>query len=127
MPANERPPLTPLALIAGMSGNLMEWYDFALYGVLASTLGQLFFPQGSRLLALLSVFGVFAAGYLMRVVGGAAFGHVAGVAGAARASGRDRARRPARLGTEHLLPCRPCSSARSSPPSTPETGDRPLR
>ena len=80
-----RSPLSPLALIAGMSGNLMEWYDFALYGVLASTLGQLFFPSGNRLLALLSVFGVFAAGYLMRVIGGAAFGHVADRLGRRRA------------------------------------------
>jgi MHS family proline/betaine transporter-like MFS transporter len=80
-----RTTLSPLALIAGMSGNLMEWYDFALYGVLASTLGQLFFPNGNRLLALLSVFGVFAAGYLMRVIGGAAFGHVADRLGRRRA------------------------------------------
>lgn len=77
MEPNRRPPLSPLALAAGMSGNLMEWYDFALYGVLAATLGELFFPQGNRLLALLSVFGVFAAGYVMRVIGGAAFGHIA--------------------------------------------------
>jgi MHS family proline/betaine transporter-like MFS transporter len=69
--------LTPLALFAGMAGNLMEWYDFALYGVLAATLGELFFPRASPLLGLLSVFGIFAAGYVMRLVGGAWFGHVA--------------------------------------------------
>jgi MHS family proline/betaine transporter-like MFS transporter len=85
MARNRRAPLSPLALVAGMSGNLMEWYDFALYGVLAATLGDLFFPRGSRLLALLSVFGVFAAGYLMRVIGGAAFGHVADRLGRRRA------------------------------------------
>jgi MHS family proline/betaine transporter-like MFS transporter len=78
-------PLSPLALFAGMSGNLMEWYDFALYGVLAATLGELFFPHGSRLVALLSVFGVFAAGYVMRVVGGALFGHVGDRLGRRRA------------------------------------------
>ena len=82
---DERVGLSPLALVAGMSGNLMEWYDFALYGVLAATLGQLFFPQGSRLAALLSVFGVFAAGYLMRVLGGALFGHVGDRLGRRRA------------------------------------------
>lgn len=74
--ARDEQGLTPLALLAGMSGNLMEWYDFALYGVLAATLGELFFPHGNRLLALLSVFGVFAAGYVMRILGGAWFGHV---------------------------------------------------
>ena len=68
-----------------MSGNLMEWYDFALYGVLAATLGELFFPHGNRLVALLSVFGVFAAGYVMRVLGGALFGHVGDHMGRRRA------------------------------------------
>ena len=85
MARDDHRPLPPLALIAGMSGNMMEWYDFALYGVLASVLGQLFFPSGNRLLALLSVFGVFAAGYVMRVLGGAAFGHVADRLGRRRA------------------------------------------
>jgi MHS family proline/betaine transporter-like MFS transporter len=84
-PTTPPAPLSPLALLAGMSGNLMEWYDFALYGVLAATLGQLFFPSGNRLLALLSVFGVFAAGYLMRLLGGAAFGHIADRLGRRRA------------------------------------------
>jgi MHS family proline/betaine transporter-like MFS transporter len=83
--ARERGALTPLGVFAGMSGNLMEWYDFALYGVLAATLGELFFPHGSRLAALLSVFGVFAAGYVMRVAGGAVFGHVGDRLGRRRA------------------------------------------
>lgn len=84
-PASATSSLSPLALLAGMSGNLMEWYDFALYGVLAATLGELFFPHGSRLVALLSVFGVFAAGYVMRLVGGALFGHVGDRLGRRRA------------------------------------------
>ena len=56
---------------------MMEWYDFALYGVMAPTLGKLFFPQGNSLVSTLSVFGVFAAGYIMRLGGGAFFGHIA--------------------------------------------------
>jgi MHS family proline/betaine transporter-like MFS transporter len=60
-----------------MAGNMMEWYDFALYGVMAPTLGKLFFPQGNNLVSILSVFGVFAAGYIMRLGGGAFFGHIA--------------------------------------------------
>ena len=74
----ETPPrLSPMAIVAGMSGNLMEWYDFALYGVLAATLGELFFPGNNGLLRLLAVYGVFASGYLSRIAGGAFFGHVA--------------------------------------------------
>lgn len=70
-------PLKPIAVIAGMAGNVMEWYDFALYGVMAPTLGKLFFPQNNTLVSILSVFGVFAAGYIMRLGGGAFFGHLA--------------------------------------------------
>lgn len=70
-------PLKPIAVIAGMAGNMMEWYDFALYGVMAPTLGKLFFPQSNHLVSILSVFGVFAAGYIMRLGGGAFFGHLA--------------------------------------------------
>jgi MHS family proline/betaine transporter-like MFS transporter len=73
----EPTPLKPMAIIAGMAGNMMEWYDFALYGVMAPTLGKLFFPQSNRLVSIISVFGVFAAGYIMRLGGGAVFGHVA--------------------------------------------------
>ncbi len=68
--------LRPLGILAGMSGNLMEWYDFALFGSLAPVLGELFFPEKNRLVSLISVFGIFAAGYLMRIVGGALFGHI---------------------------------------------------
>lgn len=73
----EPTPLKPIAIIAGMAGNMMEWYDFALYGVMAPTLGKLFFPQSNHLISILSVFGVFAAGYIMRLGGGAFFGHIA--------------------------------------------------
>jgi len=65
-----------LPVVAGVSGNLMEWYDFGLYGVLAVTLGKLFFPEGGGLVGLLAVYGVFAAGYLARVAGGTVIGHI---------------------------------------------------
>ena len=72
----EPTPLKPIAVIAGMAGNMMEWYDFALYGVMAPTLGNLFFPQSNHLISIISVFGVFAAGYIMRLDGGAFFGYI---------------------------------------------------
>lgn len=65
-----------LVLLAGISGNLMEWYDFGLYGVLAATLSKLFFPDKGGFIGLLSVYGVFAAGYIARVAGGTLFGHI---------------------------------------------------
>jgi len=59
-----------------MIGNALEWYDFALYGYFATTLGQLFFPKFDPFAALMATFGVFAAGVIMRPVGGIIFGHI---------------------------------------------------
>ena len=61
-------------LIAGMVGNVLEWYDFALFGFFAPVLARLFFPSQDPLAALLDTFGVFAAGFLMRPLGAALFG-----------------------------------------------------
>jgi MHS family proline/betaine transporter-like MFS transporter len=61
---------------AGVIGNVLEWYDFALYGFFAPVISELFFPAGSHLAALLQTFGIFAVGYLMRPVGGLIFGHI---------------------------------------------------
>src|SRR5215510_8489452 len=63
-------------IVAGIAGNVMEWYDFAVYGYFAQTLGQHFFPSGDAVASLIAAFGVFAAGFLMRPVGGLVFGHV---------------------------------------------------
>ncbi|MCP4316010.1 MAG: MHS family MFS transporter [Hyphomicrobiales bacterium] len=61
---------------AGIVGNILEWYDFAVYGFLAPIIGPLFFPSDDHLASLLSAFAVFAIGYLARPLGGALFGHI---------------------------------------------------
>ena len=63
-------------VIAGMTGNVLEWYDFAIYGFLAPILGKLFFPADDAVASLLSAFAVFAVGYATRPLGGAVFGHI---------------------------------------------------
>ena len=63
-------------VLAGISGNVMEWYDFTVYGYFASIIGVQFFPSGNRLSSLVASFGVFAAGFLMRPVGSLIFGYV---------------------------------------------------
>ncbi|MFG1478239.1 MFS transporter [Xanthobacter sp. V4C-4] len=68
--------LPPRAMAAGAMGNLLEWYDFAVYGFLASVFARNFFPNSSPTAALLSVFGVFAASFLMRPLGSIVFGHI---------------------------------------------------
>jgi MFS transporter, MHS family, proline/betaine transporter len=63
-------------IAAGMIGNVLEWYDFAIYGYFAATIGRHFFPHEDPVAQLLSAFGVFAIGYLMRPLGGALVGHI---------------------------------------------------
>ena len=63
-------------IAAGMIGNVLEWYDFAIYGYFASEIGKQFFRQQDPVSQLLSAFGVFAVGYLMLPVGGALVGHI---------------------------------------------------
>jgi MFS transporter, MHS family, proline/betaine transporter len=61
-------------VIAGMIGNGLEWYDFALYGYFAPTLGKLFFPGSDPYVQLISAYDIFATGFLVRPVGGLLFG-----------------------------------------------------
>lgn len=61
---------------AGMVGNILEWYDFVVYGFLAAIIGKLFFPSGNATVELLKSFAVFAVGFLMRPVGAIIFGYI---------------------------------------------------
>ena len=61
---------------AGTVGNVLEWYDFAIYGYFAPTIGRTFFPGQDPVAQVLAAFGVFAVGYLMRPLGGAVVGHI---------------------------------------------------
>jgi MHS family proline/betaine transporter-like MFS transporter len=63
-------------IVSCMIGNALEWYDFALYGYFATTIGQLFFPQFSLFASLMATYGIFAAGFVMRPLGGVIFGHI---------------------------------------------------
>jgi len=63
-------------ILAGVVGNMLEWYDFALFGFFAAQIGHHFFPSGNSTASLLAAFGTFAAGFLMRPVGGALFGWI---------------------------------------------------
>ena len=62
--------------LAGAFGNVLEWYDFAVFAFLAPVMGTQFFPAEDPLASLIKGYGVFAAGYLMRPLGGVIFGHI---------------------------------------------------
>jgi MFS family permease len=57
-------------------GATIEWYDFFLYGSLASLVfNKLFFPAKDPAAATIMAYGAFAVGYLGRLLGGLLFGH----------------------------------------------------
>ncbi|MCK0176491.1 MULTISPECIES: MFS transporter [Mycobacteriaceae] len=55
-------------------GNAVEWFDFAIYGFLASYIADKFFPAGDDTANLLNTFAIFAAAFFMRPLGGLFFG-----------------------------------------------------
>ena len=55
-------------------GNTVEWFDFAIYGFLATYIAEKFFPSGDETAALLNTFAIFAAAFFMRPLGGFFFG-----------------------------------------------------
>jgi MFS transporter, MHS family, proline/betaine transporter len=63
-------------LAAGVIGNMLEWYDFAVYGYFAAQIGRTFFPAKDEVTQILSAFGIFAVGYIMRPLGGCVMGHI---------------------------------------------------
>ena len=70
---------TPLwrVVMVGLIGNVMEWYDFAVYGYLVFAIGDQFFPSADPRASLIGAFAAFAAGFLVRPLGGVVLGRVA--------------------------------------------------
>lgn len=64
------------AILAAMTGNALEYYDVMLYGFFATMLAPLFFPSDNQAVSYISSLGTFAAGFVMRPVGGLVFGHL---------------------------------------------------
>ncbi|WP_326731516.1 MFS transporter [Streptomyces phaeochromogenes] len=71
-------PVSPRrALLALGGGNAVEWYDWMVYGLLASYLGPQFFPSSNPLSSTLSALAVFAVGFAARPLGALLFGTLA--------------------------------------------------
>jgi MHS family alpha-ketoglutarate permease-like MFS transporter len=65
------------AIVAASAGNLVEWFDFYIYAFCAIYFAPAFFPKSDPTTQLLNTAGVFAAGFLMRPIGGWLFGRIA--------------------------------------------------
>lgn len=73
----DMPKQSPLrTALAGLIGNVLEWFDFAVYGYFASDIGQQFFPSSSHAAQQLLAFGVFALGFAARPIGSLVLGRV---------------------------------------------------
>ena len=72
-----------MGFIIGASsvGTLIEWYDFYIFGMLATILSKQFFPEDSGTSALLSTLAIFAAGFIVRPFGALVFGRLGDMIG----------------------------------------------
>ncbi len=61
-------------IVAASVGNIIEWYDFYIFGSLAAVLSVKFFEQSHPVAALLSTIALFTAGFLIRPLGAFLFG-----------------------------------------------------
>ena len=63
-------------IAASSAGTLIEWYDFYIFGSLAVTISEVFFPKGAGAAALLSTLATFAIGFVVRPFGAMFFGYI---------------------------------------------------
>jgi len=64
------------ASLASYFGTALEFYDFLVFGFVATTIAPLFFPSGDRITSLLLTLATFFVGFLLRPVGAVVFGHL---------------------------------------------------
>ena len=56
--------------LAGLAGNVLEWYDFAVFGYFSDVIGVVFFPPQEGNANLVQSFAVFGGAFIMRPFGG---------------------------------------------------------
>jgi len=61
-------------IVAATIGNILEWFDFLVYGFFAATLAEVFFPASSSTVSLLITFGTFGLSYVVRPLGAVVIG-----------------------------------------------------
>ena len=64
------------AVGAAVIGNVLEWYDFAVYAYFAGVIGKNFFPSDNEITSLLATFAVFGVGFVVRPLGGIVIGWI---------------------------------------------------
>ena len=60
---------------------MIEWYDFYIFGSLATVIAPLFYPQGNNTIALIAYLSTFAVGFVVRPFGALFFGRIGDLVG----------------------------------------------
>lgn len=81
MPANSSSGNIGKIITASSVGTLIEWYDFYIFGSLASILGKQLFPASAGASALINTLAIFAAGFIVRPFGALVFGRLGDMVG----------------------------------------------
>jgi MFS family permease len=68
-------------IAASAVGTMIEWYDFYIFGSLATTISPLFYPSGNDTLALIAYLSTFAVGFVVRPFGALFFGRIGDLVG----------------------------------------------
>jgi MFS family permease len=68
-------------IAASSVGTMIEWYDFYIFGSLASVISPLFYPSGNDTLALIAYLSTFAVGFVVRPFGALFFGRIGDIVG----------------------------------------------
>jgi MFS family permease len=68
-------------IVASAVGTMIEWYDFYIFGSLATVISPLFYPPGNDTLALIAYLSTFAVGFVVRPFGALFFGRLGDLAG----------------------------------------------
>jgi MFS family permease len=71
----------PRIIAASSVGTMIEWYDFYIFGSLATVISPLFYPQGNDTLALIAYLSTFAVGFVVRPFGALFFGRIGDMVG----------------------------------------------
>ncbi len=71
----------PQVIAASAVGTVIEWYDFYIFGSLATTIAPLFYPPGNDTLALIAYLSTFAVGFVVRPFGALFFGRIGDIIG----------------------------------------------
>jgi MHS family proline/betaine transporter-like MFS transporter len=69
------------AVAAAVVGNVLEWYDLAVYAYMATVIAKKFFPAGDDVTSLLSTFAAFGLGFVARPLGGMVIGRLGDLKG----------------------------------------------